>query len=118
MVPLGIDFPVVQMMVTLDIDFGLNCRSTANHYRGIDFLRKMVTLGIDFDFLRRMETIDIEDGLNCRSTANHYRETHIDHHNCTHYCKTHRHMSYYYNDCIHGSRTSPNSLGSSFVRVN
>ncbi|KAL4586873.1 hypothetical protein LXL04_011518 [Taraxacum kok-saghyz] len=92
--------PQPQVQVTLDIDFGLNCRSTANHYRGIDFLR-------------RMETLDIDFGLNCRSTANHYRETHIDHHNRTHYCKTHRHMRYYYNDCIHGSRTSPSSLGSS-----
>ncbi|KAL4571381.1 hypothetical protein LXL04_018139 [Taraxacum kok-saghyz] len=78
--------------VTLDIDFGLNCRSTANHYRGIDFLR-------------RMETLDIDFGLNCRSTANHYRETHIDHHNRTHYCKTHRHMRYKEGKLVEGGST-------------
>ncbi|KAL4569423.1 hypothetical protein LXL04_025059 [Taraxacum kok-saghyz] len=103
----GIDFPVVQRMVTLDIDFDLDCRSIANHYREF--------LGVDFgiDILRRMVALDTDFGLDCRSTANHYRETHIDHHNHTHYCKTHRHMSYYYNDCIHGFRSSPSYLDSS-----
>ncbi|KAL4576800.1 hypothetical protein LXL04_012900 [Taraxacum kok-saghyz] len=145
----GIDFPVVQRMVTLDIDFDLDCRSIANHYReflgvdfGIDILRRMVALDTDFGldcrstanhyrethgigfvgnkvtlgFLGRMMNLDIDFGLNCRSTANHYRETHIDHHNHTHYCKTHRHMSYYYNDCIHGFRSSPSYLDSSLIR--